>query len=704
MRFGACTEKDLEFLESRIAGFRPGNPRLNATNVRDVSIITGRNSQKDALNKMGAERFARDHNQAMVEFCSIDRISSRSVDKNKWKGCEQSEIKRMSINLQKQLWDAPPSATNEFIPGKLTLCLGMPVMLRANDATELCITKGQEGEVCGWDSSIGPAGQQVLDTLFVRLVKPPRDIQIEGLPLNVVPLMRTPTHITCLLSDDTLLSVVREQVVLLLNFGMTDYTSQGKNRLVNPVELAKCNDARSYYVALSRGRTAEGTIIVQGFTPSKITRGISGYLRQELRELEILDEITRLRYEGQLPRSVTGLYRRRLIRSFYAWNTDHRDPIHFHPAMKWNAKMGPRVPEAITYSEWKQSGSKSEKKFNAVVKLSAPTVDESKPGKTVKGGDLLTSMLSGTPKRSRETEIGVLNNAPRKKAKFEQADISIGRPMESFERRLSPIGLVWDSSDYSCGYDAFFTIMANIWIENPMLWTGYFAHLGPLFGEFGSLMNSVKEKRITFEKCRDLSRRSLHAKDPEAFPYGHNMTSIDRIASKMLPSAPFAIGRQFCDECGHMDRRSYGMLDAYLSAGLSSRREYPEPVRIQSWLERYLSTGREACSDCRRRGIHSRLRMRSTIRDVPPIMLFDINHTRLSFTEDLALECTAGMIKLRLRGVIYAGQGHFTARVVDTDGHLWFHDGIGTRGRCLSEGHIQGVDPMSLHRCGEKHA
>ncbi|KAJ7155807.1 hypothetical protein C8R46DRAFT_847633, partial [Mycena filopes] len=329
MRYGACTPEDIAFLESRIAGFRPENPKLNRKEIRNVSIITARNSQKDALNRMGAERFARDTNQTLVDFCSIDRISSRGVDKGKWKGCLQSEIKRISLSLQKKLWDAPPSTTNEFIPGKLSICMGMPIMLRANDATELCITKGQEAEVCGWHASEGPAGQQVLDTLFVRLINPPRKIKIGDLPENVVPLVRTVTHVTILLDDDTLLSVLREQVVCLLNFGMTDYTSQGKSRAQNPVELANCKDHRSYYVALSRGFTAEGTVIIQGFTAKKITSGMSGYLRQELRELEILDEITKLRYEGNLPRSVTGLYRRRLIRSFYAWKSNHRDPAHF---------------------------------------------------------------------------------------------------------------------------------------------------------------------------------------------------------------------------------------------------------------------------------------------------------------------------------------------------------------------------------------
>jgi hypothetical protein len=39
----------------------------------------------------------------------------------------------------------------------------MPVIIRNNDATELCITKGQEGHVAGWQASKGPQGQVVLD-------------------------------------------------------------------------------------------------------------------------------------------------------------------------------------------------------------------------------------------------------------------------------------------------------------------------------------------------------------------------------------------------------------------------------------------------------------------------------------------------------------------------------------------------------------
>ncbi|KAJ7108100.1 hypothetical protein C8R44DRAFT_636742, partial [Mycena epipterygia] len=212
MRYGACTEVDVAFLRTRIAGFRPENPKLFDIGFRNVSVITALNAQKDVLNRLGAERFARDNRKTLIEFCSIDRISTKAVDNQRWKGCEQSGIKKMNDILRQRLWDSAPSTTSEHIAGKLPLCVGMPLMIRTNDATELCITKGQEAVVVGWDAVTGKYDEQILETLFVRLVSPPRDVQIQDLPVNVVPLTRTVTHITVLLEDDTLLSVLREQV------------------------------------------------------------------------------------------------------------------------------------------------------------------------------------------------------------------------------------------------------------------------------------------------------------------------------------------------------------------------------------------------------------------------------------------------------------------------------------------------------------
>ncbi|KAJ7733308.1 hypothetical protein B0H16DRAFT_1468145 [Mycena metata] len=679
MRYGACSGDDIAFLESRIAGFRPENPKLNKKSIRNVSIITARNSQKDSLNNMGAARFARDTGQTLMHFHSIDRVSARSVDKNKWKGCIQSDIKRMTPRLQRKLWEALPSTTNEYIPGKLSICMGMPIMLRSNDATEMCITKGQEAVVCGWHSIEGPMGQPVLETLFVRLVNPSKKIQIEGLPENVVPLVRTVTHITVLLEDDSLLSVLREQVVCLLNFGMTDYTSQGRSRIENPVELANCKNHMSYYVALSRGVTAEGTVIVQGFDAKKITSGMSGFLRQELRELEILDEITRLRFEGKLPRTVAGLYRRGLIRSFYAWKTDHRDPPHFHPAMRWNASMGPRVTEPVIYSEWRPSGqSHSKRKASSTAHIS----------------------------RQEYVETSNADMRPVKKRKIDQAPHTAMPHLVPQLRK--PVGLIWDARDYSCAYDSTFTILGNLWAENPEGWTTYFGRISGGLGEFATLMSSVREGRIPFERARDLVRRGMNGMKPEYFPYGRNNTSVDRIAQVLLPSKYYAVGTHTCQKCGFMDNRAYGMLESYLTASLNGYSENPVTLSVSDWLSNYMTNGRKKrCPSCTQMGRRERMKMTAHLKDVPPIMLFDVCSDRLVFDDELRfmLGRNNEITTLKLRGVIYGGQSHFTCRYIQEDGTIWFNDGITTGSSCLREGKIQDLDDrLCLHRCGSNQA
>ncbi|KAJ7633729.1 hypothetical protein B0H17DRAFT_961649 [Mycena rosella] len=60
---------------------------------------------------------------------------------------------------------------------------------------------------------------------------------------------------------------------------------------------------------------------------------------------------------------------------------------------------------------------------------------------------------------------------------------------------------------------------------------------------------------------------------------------------------------------------------------------------------------------------------------------------------------------MKLRGVIYGGQGHFTSRIIDRAGNMWFHDGISTGRQCMSEGVlILTSDLMSLQSCGQKNA
>ena len=107
------------------------------------------------------------------------------------------------------------------------------------------------------------------------LDKPAKTIQIPGLPENVVPLVKGTKTIKCIFPSDLKEDIERQQVHVLPKFAMTDYASQGKNRPKNVAYLSSCFTHMSYYTCLSRSTTAHGTVIMQGFDLSIITRGSS---------------------------------------------------------------------------------------------------------------------------------------------------------------------------------------------------------------------------------------------------------------------------------------------------------------------------------------------------------------------------------------------------------------------------------------------
>lgn len=264
---------------------------------RDVSIITSRHINKDAINNLGVQRFASERNLQLHSFYAEDTI--RDPDQHRSNRRRMAKVP-LDEQCQCALWEQPTSSVEKRIAGKLTLRKGLPVQLRSNSATELCMTNGQEGTVYAWQSSKGLYGQPVLEVLFVELANPPQPVKFEDLPLNVVPIMRSSVNTTVSLPTGENLYVSRSQVEIAVNYSMTDFASQGKTRHFNVVNLNDGDCHQGYYTALSRSSTAAGTLILQGFDTSLITKKCSGDLRGEFRDLEILDDITRLRYVGKL--------------------------------------------------------------------------------------------------------------------------------------------------------------------------------------------------------------------------------------------------------------------------------------------------------------------------------------------------------------------------------------------------------------------
>ena len=101
-------------------------------------LFRSTNLQKDEINRLGAIRFSQETNQELIDFYSDDTVRVSSLEAHK-----SSAAKRVSEileEMQKALWDQQPSTTDKHITGKLSLCIGLPVMIRYNYATELCMT------------------------------------------------------------------------------------------------------------------------------------------------------------------------------------------------------------------------------------------------------------------------------------------------------------------------------------------------------------------------------------------------------------------------------------------------------------------------------------------------------------------------------------------------------------------------------------
>ncbi|KAJ3558572.1 hypothetical protein NM688_g846 [Phlebia brevispora] len=445
LRYGRCTSEDITLFRSRVVGLEPGRPHIGMPEFRDQSIVVAWNSHRDAINELSVHRFAAERNLTLHRFYSRDKVKPSSMPESMRQAMllvqreysARSTYAAMVHNLQEKLWELPPAAT-DHVPGVLQLCVGLPVLLKQNEATELGATNGAEAFVESWDAEMMSCGKERLLTVFVRLANPVRDIELPGLPLNVVPVVSCADDITCSMTNDNPLGVTREQVQLLPNFAMTDYSVQGRTRQFNPVDLRNCRGHQSIYTCLSRSSTLQGTLILHDFDERRIVDGASLDLRRELRELEILNDITLRKYEGTLPASVQGSDRSALVASYQGVFGIRHVPNGVHEALQWHFAPAVELRPPVAPTTWK------------VVQKQKESEDKSKKRRRNKK----STARSGEGKR-------------RKKASTQ------GRPANGATSSVVHAGLLWDSQNWSCAYDSVLTVLWNTYAElGPWWYTG----------------------------------------------------------------------------------------------------------------------------------------------------------------------------------------------------------------------------------------
>jgi hypothetical protein len=668
MRYKACTVADLDFLHSLVSSNLPGRASVTDKNFRNVPIITALNIHKDEINAIGAARFARETGQELVNFYSEDSISSRNyadrqtIQKGRKKTVKISEV---SNELQEYLWEQTPSENSMKIAGKLPLCIGMPVMIRNNFATELCITRGQEGYVCGWQSKLGSKNQLILDTLFVKLSNPPKTIQFNDLPQNVVPIPQTSTSIEVSLPNDTSIRILRSQVETSLNFSMTDYASQGKTRSFNVVDLHNLRTHQAYYTAISRSSSADGTLILQGFDPSKITGKISGALRQEFRELELLDDITEKHYCGKTLLLLGDHTRNSLIKAYRETRGVQYVPALTHKAIHWN-KNDPLMEGEIHDIKWHIA--KDFKKNDNDANQLSDNIQHKRKHNSIR-----------TPEKPHGSSKK-LESPPHKINR-----VSVTNNNNTQYHNSVPLGFIW--SNNSCAYDSVLTILYYIWVSDNTGLKERFSDMNNILGQILQQNFQSIDNNQQFERFRDTFRKSLEEIDSRNHSFGR-MAAVHSLLEHLLTTERVT-SRVYYRCSNEHTEIVHDDFSGFLNSGTLRYNS------IQQWIDSPNWRSNRRCRSC-----NNTYTQTVSYIDLPKIIAFDIVDKSTTIDSTISVVQQSEIIlNYRLMGIIYFGDMHFVSRVIRPDGQVWFHDGMSTGRNLIYQGNLNSheTDLSAIH-------
>jgi len=84
------------------------------------------------------------------------------------------------------------------------------------------------------------------------------------------------------------------------------------------------------------------------------------------------------------------------------------------------------------------------------------------------------------------------------------------------------------------------------------------------------------------------------------------------------------------------------------------------------------------------------------------IYAVDVTDRNVTLSRTVKIQGSARATTLHLKGLVYHGGYHFTCRIIDESGNIWFHDGITTGRISINEGKFGTVSQPNLKECRNK--
>jgi len=274
----------------------------------------------------------------------------------------------------------------------------------------------------------------------------------------------------------------------------------------------------------------------------------------------------------------------------------------------------------------------------------------------------------------------------------------------------SPLGLTWDSTDYSCAYDSLFTILHHMWNEGQFNHKKYFENGTHYLQLLHTNFHSLRSNQGTLEIIRDHLRIILNHNKPLQYHFGKNYTNLDELIRDFTTEASYGTSKLQCLNCNFTIQKPYSYLQDYTAVGWCSSdyEKLKHTASIQEYLNykiiKNLERTNKKCPNCFRYNKKDfPLYTTQCLNKLPAILIFalapwiDINNL-LTFN-------VSGILKhYILKGIIYTNGNHFTARLIDKDFIIWYHDGQTTHSVCQREQYLMQIENSNqLKFCREQY-
>jgi hypothetical protein len=534
----------------------------------------------------------------------------------------------------------------------------------------LGITKGQEAVVKGWVSRQIPnwPGRMCLETLFVELLNPRRPVHLPYLPKNIVPLTRESTAITAILPSDAEINITRQQIPILLNFAMTDYTSQGKTRPVNVVDMMNCKNHQAMYTCLSRGKSARHTAILRDFKEKKVTGGLDGWLREEFRDLDTLSDITHLQYAGKLPPGIVQRLRTSTLKVFKQVYGSGFEMARLLQGPSANSQ-GSRTSVAVPVTENEAHTAQGYVSQQETVEIQPRLVQAAAQNQEV-------SVAEAVVGRKRKTGGG--NEGGSKRVRGAGAELPVLR---------LPYSWTWDNVNWSCAFDSYLTLVYHIMLRDVDKWMTIFNGQGPLMREVVQALDSMRKRECSKIGARERIRQRFWDLDDECFPrgpYGSDIFALAQMLQGVRIENAVVEPARTCLVC---QQQCAGELFEAIGPYTMLRNADPPNPSISASLLALERNAAGVCALCQGAVYTNNI--------YPPLICIQIPLDSVRRSRKTPGMLIDTHLELREKNYVLAGvvywsgiDAHFETRTITSDGQVHRYDGMKSDGELKLDGKV----------------